>query len=103
MRFAAGAGPLPAGMWESALALLDASSDLFPRISVCEERFRLDIRPAPPVRETTDLTLVSATDPRTMPLLKGPDLMRLAEHRRAHAIAGTDLSLIHISEPTRPY
>ena len=36
MRFAAGAGPLPAGMWESALALLDASSDLFPRISVYE-------------------------------------------------------------------
>ncbi|MBA4504302.1 aminotransferase class IV [Corynebacterium sanguinis] len=90
MRFAAGAGPLPAGMWENALALLDASSDLFPRISVYEERFRLDIRPAPPVRETTDLTLVSAPDPRTMPLLKGPDLMRLAEHRRAHAIAGTD-------------
>ncbi|WP_115686229.1 aminotransferase class IV [Corynebacterium senegalense] len=89
-RFAAGAGPLPAGMWDSALELLDASSDLFPRISVFDGRFRFDIRPAPPARQTTDLTLAAAPDPRTAPLIKGPDLVRLAEHRRAHAIAGTD-------------
>lgn len=89
-RFASCAGTVPEGLWESALSLLDASEDLFPRVSVYQGEFRFDIRPAPPARATTDLTLAVASDPRTAPLVKGPDLGRLAEHRRRYAARGTD-------------
>ena len=77
-------------MWEGALDLLDPTLELFPRISVCEGEFRFDIRPAPDVRMTTDLTVCDAPDPRTSPLIKGPDLHRLLEHKRSFAAAGTD-------------
>lgn len=101
LRFAAGAGPLPDGLWESALALLDTTADLFPRISVLNGAFRFDIRPAPPVRATTTLTLTDAPDPRTTPLIKGPDLERLAEHKRMYATAGTDDVIVgHFAETT---
>lgn len=89
-RFIRGVGALPPGLWEGAISLLDASEDLFPRISVHKGEFRFDIRPAPPARTTTDLTLTDAPDPRMVPLTKGPDLNRLAEHRRRYALPGTD-------------
>ncbi|WP_165164112.1 aminotransferase class IV [Corynebacterium qintianiae] len=89
-RFAGAPVPVPPGMWEAAVELLDPAQDLFPRVTVSGQLFRLDIRPAPPARATTSLTVTGAPDPRRTPLVKGPDLVRLADHRARYLVSGTD-------------
>lgn len=89
-RFAAHAGEVPDGLWEATVALLGAKEELFPRVGATGGSFRLDIRPAPPPRAVTHLTVANAPDPRRFPLAKGPDLARLAEHRARYLAPGTD-------------
>lgn len=88
-RFESVAGPLPAGFVPAMLQLV-GPGDLFPRISLAGGHLRLDIRPAPPARRTTRLTYVQAPDPRTQPLVKGPDFPALAGFRVEYQIDGTD-------------
>lgn len=88
-RFERSAGPLPAGFVEQMLGLLE-EGELFPRISLTQGLLLLDVRPAPPARPTTKLTYVDTVDPRTQPLVKGPDLGVLRAFRNNHLLDGTD-------------
>ena len=88
-RFESVAGPLPTGFVPAMLQLV-GPGDLFPRISLAGGHLRLDIRPAPPARRTTRLTYVQAPDPRTQPLVKGPDFPALAGFRAKYQADGTD-------------
>ena len=88
-RFESVAGPLPAGFVPAMLQRF-APGDLFPRISLAAGQLRLDIRPAPPARRTTRLTYVQAPDPRSQPLVKGPDFPALARYRAEYQDDGAD-------------
>ncbi|EFK53663.1 aminotransferase [Corynebacterium genitalium ATCC 33030] len=87
-------GGVPDGFVQAMLPLISAG-DLFPRIARCGSRLFLDVRPAPAPRTTTVLTYTpTAPDPRTQPLLKGPDLDALAQYRDSHQLPGTDDTVI---------
>lgn len=88
-RFESVAGPLPAGFVPAMLQRF-APGDLFPRISLAAGQLRLDIRPAPPARPVTRLTYAQAPDPRSQPLVKGPDFPALARYRTDYQVDGTD-------------
>ena len=68
--------------------------DLFPRISLAAEQLRLDIRPAPLARPVTRLTYAQAPDPRSQPLVKGPDFPALARYRAEYQDDGADDTVI---------
>lgn len=75
--------------------LLPTSGSWFPRIEwYGEDRFGLNIRPAPPLRYTTSLWLSDHCDPRKHPSLKGPDLSVLAKLRRQANEQGCDDALL---------
>ena len=88
-RFESVAGPLPAGFVPAMLQRF-APGDLFPRISLAAGQLRLDIRPAPPARPVTRLTYAQAPDPRSQPLVKGPDFPALARYRAEYQDDGAD-------------
>ena len=92
-RFESVAGPLPAGFVPAMLQRF-APGDLFPRISLAAEQLRLDIRPAPPARPVTRLTYAQAPDPRSQPLVKGPDFPALARYRAEYQDDGADDTVI---------
>ena len=92
-RFSRTAGPLPPGFVDEMLSLL-AQGELFPRIAAVSSRLLLDIRPAPPARTETRLTYVTAPDPRTQPLVKGPDFGSLRTYRSRHQVPDTDDTVI---------
>lgn len=97
-RFEATAGPLPHGFVRAMIGLLDPALELFPRIALSQEQLLLDVRVAPTARTHTRLTYVCAnvdtTDPRTQPLVKGPDFGALAAYRERHQVPGTDDTVI---------
>lgn len=63
-------------------AALPSTGQWFPRIEYYgENHFGLQIRPAPALRTTTSLWLSDMPDPRTQPLIKGPDLEILGRFR----------------------
>ena len=92
-RFESVAGPLPAGFVPAMLQRF-APGDLFPRISLAAGQLRLDIRPAPPARPVTRLTYAQAPDPRSQPLVKGPDFPALARYRAEYQDDGADDTVI---------
>jgi len=92
-RFESVAGPLPAGFVPAMLQLM-GPGDLFPRISLAAEQLRLDIRPAPLARPVTRLTYAQAPDPRSQPLVKGPDFPALARYRAEYQDDGADDTVI---------
>lgn len=101
-------GATPPQLWEATLQHLAAMAQqaqgetnlhttlqppMFPRLAQIGTRFYLHIRPAPSLRPTTVLTLLtdqSVPDPRTQPQIKGPDLAALASFRARHLCPGTD-------------
>lgn len=89
-------GEAPDGLWPAAIELLThmyEGTPNFPRIARFGDDFYLHIRPAPPLREHTVLTWLDpiyVPDPRTQPLVKGPDLAALAEFRTKYLLPGTD-------------
>lgn len=96
-RFESTAGPLPGGFVEEMRAVLEGfggEAELFPRIARAQGLLLLDARLAPPARPTTALTLPVAEDPRTQPLVKGPDFERFAAYRARHQLPGTDDTII---------
>ena len=92
-RFESVAGPLPAGFVPAMLQRF-APGDLFPRISLAAGELRLDIRPAPPARPVTRLIYAQAPDPRSQPLVKGPDFPALARYRAEYQDDGADDTVI---------
>lgn len=92
-RFSRTAGPLPPGFVDDMLGLLE-QGELFPRIAAVSDLLLLDIRPAPPARTETRLTYVTAPDPRTQPLVKGPDFGALQTYRSHHQVPDTDDTVI---------
>ena len=92
-RFESVAGPLPAGFVPAMLQLM-GPGDLFPRISLAGGHLRLDIRPAPLARPVTRLTYAQAPDPRSQPLVKGPDFPALARYRAEYQDDGADDTVI---------
>jgi len=97
-RFEATAGPLPRGFLVALLGVLDPSLELFPRIALSQGQLLVDVRVAPTARTRTTLTYVHAAtdtaDPRTQPLVKGPDFPAFAAYRKRHQVAGTDDTVI---------
>lgn len=87
-------GSLPDGFVGAMMHLLE-DGELFPRIAEVGSRLVLTIRPAPPARCATRLTFIEqAPDPRTQPLVKGPDFGALAAYRAAHQLPDTDDTII---------
>ncbi|WP_245802248.1 aminotransferase class IV [Corynebacterium pacaense] len=68
--------------------------DWFPRVEWDGRRFTLDIRPAPPLRESTSLWLSTLPDPRTTPTVKGPDLEALAALRQRAVERGCEDAVV---------
>lgn len=60
------------------IILNEAEASLFPRISLEAAGLVLAIRPCPPARAQTTLTVFDGPDPRLTPQIKGPDIPRLA-------------------------
>lgn len=92
-RFSRAAGALPEGFVTAMCARIE-QGERFPRIARAQGHLLLDDRPAPPPRTTTRLTYPLAPDPRTTPLVKGPDFGALADYRRAYQREGTDDTVI---------
>lgn len=65
----------------------EPETSLFPRLSLEPAGLVLAIRPCPPARTQTSLTVLDRVDPRRSPQIKGPDIARLAA---AKAKAATD-------------
>lgn len=99
-RFEATAGPLPRGFLVALLSVLDPSLELFPRIALSQGQLLVDVRVAPTARTHTTLTYVHADDPRTQPLVKGPDFPAFADYREHHQAPGTDDTVITSADGT---
>lgn len=72
---------------------------LFPRIELAQlesgrREFRLRVRPAPRLRESTVLSTFGGPDPRTAPRVKGPDLERLIALRALAQENGADETVL---------
>ena len=73
---------------------LPRSGSHFPRIDLTSRgELELRVRPVPPLGRTLVLS-TSATDPRTEPTTKGPDIPALQELRDVAATAGADEPII---------
>ncbi|MGO1544521.1 MAG: aminotransferase class IV [Gulosibacter sp.] len=67
-------------VWQGMVDVLasETEASLFPRISLEAASLILAVRPCMPARERTTLALYRGEDPRHSPLIKGPDIPRLA-------------------------
>lgn len=83
--------------WEAVVERLAAEpGELFPRVELvrAELPLRLRIRVAPPRTERVTVWVADGPDPRTSPLVKGPDLTALGELRRRAIENGATEALI---------
>ncbi|WP_273368742.1 aminotransferase class IV [Corynebacterium massiliense] len=71
---------------------LPVHGEWFPKLQWDGSDFHLDVRPAPPRRDTTTLAVLPGreTDPRRHPTVKGPDLHVLGDMRNAARERGAD-------------
>lgn len=79
--------------WEAVAAALPRRGAWFPRIELLRledgrEQLRLLVRPAPPRERAVVVATHRGADPRTLPLVKGPDLAALGAVRRGAAARG---------------
>lgn len=83
--------------FDAAVELLPRRGDVFPRIELRDRAagagLRLRLRPTPAVSETAVLAM-APHDPRTQPLVKGPDLDALQRLRVAVQPLGADEAVI---------
>jgi branched-subunit amino acid aminotransferase/4-amino-4-deoxychorismate lyase len=83
-----------AAFWDAAVAAVPRTGDWFPRLELREVGERrellLRMRPAPPLRRDVALVAHDGPDPRTQPLVKGPDLERLTAVRTSAQGRGGD-------------
>jgi branched-subunit amino acid aminotransferase/4-amino-4-deoxychorismate lyase len=81
--------------WDAAIAAIPAEGDWFPRVELHEPRrlvFRL--RSAPERTRSAVLATWTGPDPRTEPLVKGPDLASMLRIRTAVQAQGADEAAI---------
>jgi branched-subunit amino acid aminotransferase/4-amino-4-deoxychorismate lyase len=87
-------GPGDAGdFFDSAVAALPRTGDLFPRVELDADGLHLRLRPAPP-RTRSVVLWTSPVDPRRVPEWKGPDIARLALLRSRALANGADEAVI---------
>lgn len=76
------------------IAALPLEGSYFPRIDLTERgELELRLRPTPPLRSSTSL-ITAASDPRTEPAIKGPDIPALAELQSWARTQGADEAVI---------
>ncbi|EFC85486.1 aminotransferase class IV [Parafrankia sp. EUN1f] len=84
--------------WTAAITQIPRGGSWFPRIELVDlaghRRLRVRIRPAPPLGTGVRVWGAPVPDPRTRPRVKGPDLDRLADLRRAAGDQGADEALL---------
>jgi len=87
-----------AAFWDAAVAALPREGEWFPRVELRAgvagaRELRLVLRPAPEQHRSVVLATADH-DPRTRPLVKGPDLEALGELRRSVAPLGAEEAVI---------
>ena len=84
--------------WRHVVAALPRSGQWFPRVELARVddsvKLQLRVRQAPPQTRAVRLLRWPATDPRTLPLRKGPDLALLASMRQQAISQGADEALL---------
>lgn len=94
-RFLAAAADDADDFWEAAVAAIPTEGDWFPRVELHEPRrlvFRL--RSAPERTRSAVLATWNGPDPRTTPLVKGPDLAAMLRIRTSVQADGADEAVI---------
>ena len=81
------------GFWSAAVTALPREGRWFPRAELLGDDLRLQLRPAPETRRSVVLATASS-DPRTEPLVKGPDLEALGALRREVATRGAEEAVL---------
>lgn len=71
-----------------------SNGDWFPKLSWDGREFSCQIRPAPALRSTTTLAVISQSDPRRFPQIKGPDMETLGRQRAAAREVGADDAVV---------
>lgn len=89
--------------FEAALAVIPDSGDWFPRLEArfdqpAGDRLFFRLRPAPELTESVSLWTLADADPRSHPLVKGPDLSLCQQIRRAANLHGADEAVLLDSE-----
>jgi branched-subunit amino acid aminotransferase/4-amino-4-deoxychorismate lyase len=88
------------GFWTAAVAVLPRTGDWFPRVELrgavddADAALYLHHRPAPPVERSVVVATLPGEDPRTVPLVKGPDLLRMAQARTDVGAVGAGEAII---------
>jgi hypothetical protein len=96
-----GSVPMPddaAGFWDAAIAAIPRSGDWFPRVELQSrsgaEQLVFRLRSAPTRTRSVVVATHSGPDPRTTPLVKGPDLERMLRVRTAVQPLGAEEAVI---------
>jgi branched-subunit amino acid aminotransferase/4-amino-4-deoxychorismate lyase len=81
--------------WDAAIAVIPREGDWFPRVERLDNgRLQLRLRSAPPRTKSVRLASLRGPDPRTVPLVKGPDLDAMRRLRTAAQAHGADEAVI---------
>ena len=79
--------------WTAAVAALPREGRWFPRVELAGDDLRLRLRPAPEPSRSVVLATASS-DPRTQPLVKGPDLEALGLLREEASAVGAEEAVL---------
>jgi hypothetical protein len=89
------AAPGAEEFWDSAIATIPRTGDWFPRVERLDTgRLQLRLRTAPPRTRSVTLATLRGPDPRTTPLVKGPDLDAMRRLRTEAQKHGADEAVI---------
>jgi branched-subunit amino acid aminotransferase/4-amino-4-deoxychorismate lyase len=85
--------------WDAAIALIPRTGDWFPRVELRrvadgELSFSLRLRTAPERTRSAAVATWHGDDPRTSPLVKGPDLVAMGRLRHSALAAGAQEAII---------
>jgi len=89
------AAPGNEAFWDAAVASIPTDGDWFPRVELHDpERLVFRLRSAPERTRSAVLATWTGADPRTEPLVKGPDLASMLRIRTAVQAEGADEAVI---------
>jgi branched-subunit amino acid aminotransferase/4-amino-4-deoxychorismate lyase len=85
----------PGAFWDAAVASIPRTGDWFPRVELHSgPRFLFRLRSAPLLKRSLSLVTHRGSDPRKMPLFKGPDLEAMTRLRTKAQKHGADEAVI---------
>jgi len=85
--------------WDAAIATIPRSGEWFPRVEVhSNSELIMRLRPAPPRERSVAVATWTGAEPRTVPMVKGPDLERMAEIRAVVQPAGAGEAILLSTE-----